>query len=947
MLEWFANPAALTLGGAMISSPILIHLINRMRFRRLRWAAMEFLLKSQKRNRRRLIIEQLLLLALRCLLIALTGLLLARLLNISFGKITSQKSNLHVVVLDDSLSQKDREKDKPEDGFVSAKNTAKLIADQLAQSTTNDGQVNLVLSECYLKGDQYQPKVYHRLNDAGVRDELNRNLAGLECTSLSLPLSAGLKKAKEIADNNTREEPVTLHILTDFRKIDWSGLEAKEVNKLMTALGKHENVKKIYLIDCAAGGRQANQGGVPQASGNLGIVEVRPSTRVASPTTLVSFTVTVANFSNFDKQVKIVPYDDITGTELSEKNYETPMPFLVPANKTAQASFNLERWPEPKAGEQKAFMRIAVRLQDATGLPLVDGLADDNVRHAVLEIRKKVPVLIIDGNAADGRKGPEKEKRGGDSYYITKALESAIDSKYEVEFGDMLTGGDPRDALMLPQLGNYTSILMLNVPKLTDDQLGRLEQFVKEGGGVAFFMGPKVEAGYYNDQLYKKGQGLFPVPIEDGYKPPADVKVKEPEYTGRKQVELRDDLFSQTESLPIFGPVFKRPESRRFLNQMYIERYWPAAPMARWEGEPGRIRQIVNLPNENPASLYVDKVRDLIKRIPYDRKEYADYSEGLLRHFKTLDSATKGKAGYPATDLANMIDQMLQDHGKADDAKAYPNLVEFWGLRDTLVQNLLQDIKSLRQELLYASPLVLVKDYGYGRVVSWMTSAGTEWNTWGNGTPVYAPLIYELQNYLTSSSGDSGGLVGSSIKITVDGKRFNQNKDLKIIRRYYKPGAGPDKAEEQPVRKDFTGNKDGRLYWTFNIDGGLEPGFYQHDLQYVDAAENELPLMSWGHVFNVDTRKEGNLNRVSQDELDSGFWRAVPDKDKIKWGSVGRPNTDVINKAWELSEWPFFFLIFILILIGEQALAVHLSHHLRTDQAELPTQVVRPQARAA
>ena len=50
-------------GAALVSSPIIIHLINRMRYRRVRWAAMEFLLKSQKRNRRRLIIEQLILLA--------------------------------------------------------------------------------------------------------------------------------------------------------------------------------------------------------------------------------------------------------------------------------------------------------------------------------------------------------------------------------------------------------------------------------------------------------------------------------------------------------------------------------------------------------------------------------------------------------------------------------------------------------------------------------------------------------------------------------------------------------------------------------------------------------------------------------------------------------------------------------------------------------------------
>src|SRR5882724_12332326 len=103
MYELFLNPANMVIGGALISSPIIIHLINRMRFKRLRWAAMEFLLKSQKRNRRRLIIEQLLLLALRCLLIALAALLLARFIGFTFGGF-EQTSNLHVVVLDDSLS---------------------------------------------------------------------------------------------------------------------------------------------------------------------------------------------------------------------------------------------------------------------------------------------------------------------------------------------------------------------------------------------------------------------------------------------------------------------------------------------------------------------------------------------------------------------------------------------------------------------------------------------------------------------------------------------------------------------------------------------------------------------------------------------------------------------------------------------------------------------------
>ena len=46
MADWFLNPGYLAAAAALISVPIIIHLINRMRFKRIRWAAMEFLLKA-------------------------------------------------------------------------------------------------------------------------------------------------------------------------------------------------------------------------------------------------------------------------------------------------------------------------------------------------------------------------------------------------------------------------------------------------------------------------------------------------------------------------------------------------------------------------------------------------------------------------------------------------------------------------------------------------------------------------------------------------------------------------------------------------------------------------------------------------------------------------------------------------------------------------------------
>src|SRR6188768_1517107 len=99
----FLHPGFLIIGVALVSVPIIIHLINRMRFKRIRWAAMEFLLKAQKRTRRRLIIEQLLLLALRCLMIALVGFLVSRFVGCGDAGLGG-KPNLHLVVFDDTPS---------------------------------------------------------------------------------------------------------------------------------------------------------------------------------------------------------------------------------------------------------------------------------------------------------------------------------------------------------------------------------------------------------------------------------------------------------------------------------------------------------------------------------------------------------------------------------------------------------------------------------------------------------------------------------------------------------------------------------------------------------------------------------------------------------------------------------------------------------------------------
>src|SRR3954454_19393558 len=75
---FFSGPfSVLATAAAAVSIPIIIHLLNRKRFRVVIWAAMRFLLAAQRKNSRRLRLEQLILLGVRTLLVLLLVLAMA------------------------------------------------------------------------------------------------------------------------------------------------------------------------------------------------------------------------------------------------------------------------------------------------------------------------------------------------------------------------------------------------------------------------------------------------------------------------------------------------------------------------------------------------------------------------------------------------------------------------------------------------------------------------------------------------------------------------------------------------------------------------------------------------------------------------------------------------------------------------------------------------------
>lgn len=97
----FVHPILLAAGLAALAIPILIHLLMRRRRKPVRWAAMRFLVEAYKRQRRRRRIEQILLLSLRCLVVSLLAVAIARL---ALGDRAERGATTLVLVIDNSLT---------------------------------------------------------------------------------------------------------------------------------------------------------------------------------------------------------------------------------------------------------------------------------------------------------------------------------------------------------------------------------------------------------------------------------------------------------------------------------------------------------------------------------------------------------------------------------------------------------------------------------------------------------------------------------------------------------------------------------------------------------------------------------------------------------------------------------------------------------------------------
>jgi hypothetical protein len=925
MLSLFANPFTMIAGALLISSPIIIHLINRMRYKRIRWAAMEFLLKSQKRSRRKLIIEQLILLGLRILMVLLVGLLLARFLGCEDAG-NQGKNAFHVILIDDTLSTSDSiraDDGQMKDVYTEAK---RLIADQIATAAAqaNSPQYCTILR----LSDLSEPRNVGRLNPTAVED-IRSYLNQFKPSLHHVDLTAGLAKARELFDGERNMRPV-LHVVGDFRAIDWGDRTKESLTQSFEEL-KTAGVE-VHLLDCVSPERTPQQK-APLANDNLAIVDFAPDARIVARNKEVEFTVRVRNYSNSEKK-GVFLRTRVNGQIREDGSVSIPS---VPPNGETVAKIvlgsGLDRQPDPEneeAGPTGQFTLISCHLEGEGG-----GLSADNVRYTAVEVRDRVPMLIIDNTPAS------RGTKEAESFFLWKLFTEPIKG-YDVQVRS------PSD-LENMNLQPYVSVILCDVPRLSDPARKNLEEYAKGGGGVAFFMGPSIKSdtiNEYNEKLFRKGEGIFPVPLGAlvGLEVPEDRRIAEKirrMFTFNKKLLVRRDMRSHQALEKLYkdnrGQVVHEDEYEKFFNFVVIDRYVGVnQQQLRASAGAGAVDTLVYLQNTKPIDNYTKAVNDLTDRLlpVIENTKWEKYAGSLSRHRSELRRIAGSTAELYV--LGEALTLLLEDPGSENPADRRPSLVEFWAQADNAP--LRTELEKLRDEVKYGDPLYVTKPFGKGRVIAFMSSAGASWNDLeGFGRAYYPPLMINLQGYLASSGTDVNLVLGGAHEFTVDRNAY----DSKVRRWHYFEDAKANKATFRNLGDVLMPTDDKAGAYRLAAADGKDPGVYIYRFIEKRGASPADPAGARPDFralpYNVDAVAEGNLARAHSDDLTQiarGAYLHTPTDDTYK--------DRLQAKQKDLSENPWIYFVMLLVLIFEQAMAVRLSFHTRAAEGSAPIGMGQP-----
>jgi len=464
MISFFQSAFAWA-GLAAATGPVIIHLLNRRRYRVVEWAAMDFLREALQRNRKILQLRDLILLALRTLCILLFGLALARpFWQHQAGTLEGRGAVHAVVILDNSRSM----------GFTRLDGT---LLDEARQKTEEfltqlpTGSRISIVPLCGPKSE-FTLEPFRSLDDA--RDALRKirvvDREGTAGQAADLALDAC-----QLAPDLPAKRVV---FLGDQQEENWPRGQLDQLQKL----------PEMQIVQIGAGTVE-----------NAWIEEFRLQDGIADIETPTAFHAVVAYEGSAPKanvQISL----EVDGSSDVVRNID-----LEPGQRR-EVSFPY-RFSVPVEQGRATFVKASVKLHEDT-LP-GDRLSSDNQRFAVVPVVSSLPVVFIDQL---GEKENTSRGEYGESFHLRQWL-SPVTSR-----------GDTQRQLVQIR---HTTIENLNKPMLQDARLvvisgiaspgssvPLLREYVQQGGQIVITAGAQFDPKAWTNSAWLEGAGILPAPLQ-------------------------------------------------------------------------------------------------------------------------------------------------------------------------------------------------------------------------------------------------------------------------------------------------------------------------------------------------------------------------------------------------------------------------------------------------
>lgn len=441
----FLNPIMLA-GLIAVSVPIIIHLLNRRRFQKVVWAAMRFLKTSVEQNQRRMRVEDMILLALRCLLLALLALALARPAILSNANdFLGQSKVTGVIILDNSQSM------GMSDGAATRFDKAKRAAEQALDSMPAGSATAVFLASDVVQGAIPEPTFDLNLARKTLREA--------PLTDRASDVFPALQKALDTLSGRLalRRE---VYLITDGQAAGW-----RQLTEIQRALERTRTEIKTHVI-------LVNE----HEEKNLAVTELRLASGLSPAKQPLRFEAKVSNLGK----------EEARNTRVSlAVGGEQPTDEFTIDSLAAGATKSVTMFAKLReAGFHSLTARIAEDRQPA-----------DDRRTVAVRAIKEVKVLLVDGE-------PGNEPRDGETFFLQHALVPVSQEAAPDYFIKSASITAPE--LSQARLDDYDAVVLANVSDFGETTLKAFENYLRRGGGLMIFPGGRVNVNFYNEQLFRR-----------------------------------------------------------------------------------------------------------------------------------------------------------------------------------------------------------------------------------------------------------------------------------------------------------------------------------------------------------------------------------------------------------------------------------------------------------